>query len=241
MIKFFRKIRQRLLTENKFSKYLIYAIGEIILVVIGILIALQINSWNDHRVRKSEISSIYLSIKEELENDVMLLDKYLPIFNWKNANLEKIVREDISLDEWTKNDSLFRSFASFPDFEISQERFQLLKSKVDVDNETKNLNKRISDFYHIYTVDLNVKTSEANASYNRNISYWEENEEWLSLAYVDKDYSKLGEYAVGNHIFRNKMMWYRIVLWRLENALLEYQTEAKIVIEEISEYLSRAE
>ena len=49
MIKFFRKIRQRLLTENKFSKYLIYAIGEIILVVIGILIALQINNWNENR------------------------------------------------------------------------------------------------------------------------------------------------------------------------------------------------
>ena len=51
MIKFFRKIRQKMLTENKFSKYLIYAVGEIILVVIGILIALQLNSWNDHRVR----------------------------------------------------------------------------------------------------------------------------------------------------------------------------------------------
>ena len=47
MIKFFRKIRQRLLTENRFSKYLLYAIGEIILVVIGILIALQINNWNE--------------------------------------------------------------------------------------------------------------------------------------------------------------------------------------------------
>jgi hypothetical protein len=46
MIKFFRKIRQKMLTENKFSKYLIYAIGEIILVVFGILIALQINTWN---------------------------------------------------------------------------------------------------------------------------------------------------------------------------------------------------
>jgi uncharacterized membrane protein YgaE (UPF0421/DUF939 family) len=44
MIKFFRKIRKHLLAENKFSKYLIYAIGEIILVVIGILIALQINN-----------------------------------------------------------------------------------------------------------------------------------------------------------------------------------------------------
>jgi len=50
MIKFFRKIRQQLLTENKFSKYLLYAIGEIVLVVIGILIALQINNWNIERL-----------------------------------------------------------------------------------------------------------------------------------------------------------------------------------------------
>ena len=49
MIKFFRKIRQNLLMENKFSKYLVYAIGEIILVVVGILIALQVNNWNEER------------------------------------------------------------------------------------------------------------------------------------------------------------------------------------------------
>ena len=49
MIKFFRRIRQQLLTENKFGKYLKYAIGEIILVVIGILIAIQINTWNENK------------------------------------------------------------------------------------------------------------------------------------------------------------------------------------------------
>lgn len=47
MIKFFRKIRQDLLTKNNFSKYLLYALGEIVLVVIGILIALQLNNYND--------------------------------------------------------------------------------------------------------------------------------------------------------------------------------------------------
>jgi hypothetical protein len=52
MIKFFRKIRQQLLIENKFSKYLLYAIGEIVLVVIGILIALSINNWNEKRKLK---------------------------------------------------------------------------------------------------------------------------------------------------------------------------------------------
>jgi hypothetical protein len=58
MIKIFRKIRQRMLGENKFNKYLLYAIGEIILVVIGILFALQINTWNiehNNRVQEQQI------------------------------------------------------------------------------------------------------------------------------------------------------------------------------------------
>lgn len=53
MLKLFRKIRQSLLSENKYSKYLIYAIGEILLVVIGILIALQINNWNEDKKHKT--------------------------------------------------------------------------------------------------------------------------------------------------------------------------------------------
>ena len=52
MIKFFRKIRKNMIKENKVSKYMLYAIGEIILVVIGILIALQINNWNNVQKNK---------------------------------------------------------------------------------------------------------------------------------------------------------------------------------------------
>ena len=70
MLKFFRAIRQNLLSENKFNKYLIYAIGEIVLVVIGILIALSINSWNEEiKNKRSEIH--YLNrIANDLENDI---------------------------------------------------------------------------------------------------------------------------------------------------------------------------
>lgn len=74
MIKFFRKIRQRLLTENKFSKYLLYAIGEIILVVIGILIALQINNWNQDRIdtRKeiNHLKNILINLDDDLINQI---------------------------------------------------------------------------------------------------------------------------------------------------------------------------
>ena len=75
MIKFFRRIRQQLLTENKFSKYLIYAIGEIILVVIGILIALQINNWNENRKNRIAEADYYCRILEDLESNEKLIDE----------------------------------------------------------------------------------------------------------------------------------------------------------------------
>lgn len=73
MIKFFRKIRQRLLSENKFNKYLIYAVGEIILVVIGILIALQINNWNELNKKKQDERVLLVAVLENLELDSLSL------------------------------------------------------------------------------------------------------------------------------------------------------------------------
>ena len=70
MIKFFRKIRQRLLTENKFSKYLLYAIGEIVLVVIGILIALQINNWNQKKLEQVALTGYLNSISKNIKEDI---------------------------------------------------------------------------------------------------------------------------------------------------------------------------
>jgi len=76
MIKFFRRIRQQLLTENKFSKYLLYAIGEILLVVIGILIAIQINEWNrDRKLYQVELESYQLIITD-LKKDSTLFKTY---------------------------------------------------------------------------------------------------------------------------------------------------------------------
>ena len=74
MIKFFRHIRQKLLTENKFSRYLLYAIGEIILVVIGILLALQINNWNENRKAQKKEQELLLQLQSEFESNLKQLD-----------------------------------------------------------------------------------------------------------------------------------------------------------------------
>lgn len=69
-MKFFRLIRQRLLGEGKLSKYLPYALGEILLVVVGILIALQINNWNETRINSRLELNLLKSCLEGLEKDL---------------------------------------------------------------------------------------------------------------------------------------------------------------------------
>jgi hypothetical protein len=84
MIKFFRRIRQQLVSQNRFSKYMLYAIGEIVLVVIGILIALSINNWNQNRLASKKqqalLSALHLeftSNKEQLEEVVKVHERAL--------------------------------------------------------------------------------------------------------------------------------------------------------------------
>ena len=89
MIKFFRKIRQKMLTENKFSKYLLYAIGEIILVVIGILIALQVNNANEMRKSNLELDKINQNLIQEFESNQKALSSAMHQVKWtKNGGLE---------------------------------------------------------------------------------------------------------------------------------------------------------
>lgn len=74
MINFFRKIRKQLADDKKPLKYMRYAIGEIVLVVIGILIALQINNWNETQVLQHKVTAQLQNLSLGLENDLGMLN-----------------------------------------------------------------------------------------------------------------------------------------------------------------------
>ena len=76
MIKFFRQIRYNLMEQNKTSKYLKYAIGEIILVVIGILIALSINNWNENRKAEIKQQNLFTNLKTDFESRLLELKEF---------------------------------------------------------------------------------------------------------------------------------------------------------------------
>ncbi|MEH1008893.1 hypothetical protein VDP25_14200 [Winogradskyella sp. ECml5-4] len=117
MIKFFRKIRQNLLSENKFRKYLIYAIGEIILVVIGILIALQLNNYNDALNKNDFERKALLNLKLDFEYNQSELNKSI-------AELKEIKKNSFIILDNTGSkyqasfdiDSLLQSVGNVPKY-----------------------------------------------------------------------------------------------------------------------------
>ncbi len=91
MINFFRQIRQRLLADSKFSKYLLYAVGEILLVVIGILIALQINTWSEERKNRRLESNYLVNLRKELTFNIQLGNEQIVYNNFQIKNGELIL------------------------------------------------------------------------------------------------------------------------------------------------------
>jgi hypothetical protein len=102
MIKFFRHIRKDHMEKNKTTKYFKYAIGEIILVVIGILIALQINNWNENRKANVKVNTSLLALKSDLVQDTLLIHERIPSviqqYELNESLRARVVKPNATLD-----------------------------------------------------------------------------------------------------------------------------------------------
>jgi hypothetical protein len=112
MIKIFRKIRQKLLQQNKIGSYLKYAIGEILLVVIGIFIALQLNNWNEDRKAQQSETQFIENVKSDLKRDKEDLRRIADLANRKVQVFEQLQKELPGLYYSDKDqlDSLMREY-----------------------------------------------------------------------------------------------------------------------------------
>ncbi|MCR9290947.1 MAG: DUF6090 family protein [Bacteroidetes bacterium] len=135
MIKFFRKIRKKLLSENKFSKYLIYAIGEIVLVVIGILIALQINNWNEQN-KIDKIENTYLTrLSQDLEENITSWENLIKNEEKRFEGTKQFIKFSLNKNK----DSVLTIFPYFnivgrwDDLTVNQVTFEEMKSSGSLD------------------------------------------------------------------------------------------------------------
>jgi hypothetical protein len=157
------------MSENKTGKpalptgrYLKYAIGEIVLVVIGILIALQINNWNEIRKQKETTNSIYVIVKEDLINDISEIESFTKYYNeMRKPSFESVLNMNLTQEDWIKNPQYKTVLDGWKDFSINQRGFELLKNQSNLIINTKqNLASEISLFYNQHLVEIDVAIRE---------------------------------------------------------------------------------
>tara|TARA_R110000744_G_C19213501_1_gene546326 strand:- start:58 stop:843 length:786 start_codon:yes stop_codon:yes gene_type:complete len=197
-MKFFRKIRQKLLTESKFSKYLIYAVGEIILVVIGILIALAINNNNEENKNIEQEQVILKQLKTDYQANLLQLENKIEmrrkLISESLAVLD-ITSKDISISQ----DSLSTIFATFfmdPTFDpIENDLMNLENIKLIRNDSLKQLLSHWTSDFNAYSESEQIQhdhyiseiipfMKEVGIMRNANHVFWKAQE--LRMGFLDK-------------------------------------------------------
>lgn len=147
-MKFFRKIRQGLVAESKLGKYVIYALGEIILVVLGILIALRINNWNENQqLQKAELQTLK-SLHESIKINLNELDLILEAQVHRNRSLQEVLFTDVSNRELVYLDSLITTNVENFTFDPSTGIYNAIINSGKIEIITNDsLRNRISKLY----------------------------------------------------------------------------------------------
>jgi Family of unknown function (DUF6090) len=149
-MKIFRKIRQKLISENKVTSYILYAIGEILLVMIGILLALQVNNWNEERTQQRELKNILKTVSLDLQRDTLVASGIIKFYEENEKSSLRIINKEITIDNYKECPSCASLVSVYKPFTIQTKGFDLIKNFSN-QNTVKNdsLITNITQFYTI--------------------------------------------------------------------------------------------
>lgn len=242
MIKFFRRIRQNLLSENlpsgqagKFSKYMLYAIGEIVLVVIGILIALSINNWNEERKSNNTIKSVYAIIKSDLLSDIETIDKTLIDTKTNDSIFKLVINKDITSDDYKNCKPCITILYGFPDIKLKTRGLKLLEQNSTILNSYQDsLSINLFNFYSYFNTEIEAGVKEVWSDYDDNHYYFKNNKPWFTDYIEAKANLEFIEYALTSTDYMNRVNnFYNVFYGGYLGHLKKYKKYALFMIDDI--------
>ena len=226
--------------DNRPLKYMRYAIGEIILVVIGILIALQINTWNEQRKDKERTNRLLESVQKELLINIKETDESIAHYRSKDSLIFEVLNKKVTYDDYKSNYSLRIIIYNRNDVDIIEDAF---KNLIGFDSELpKELDSIVLKLKGVYGSE-----KEGILNYNKrvedmvtsNLKEIETNKKWFSdMSFFNNITDDMIEYQLNDSIYRNRVANYSMLGIRNHfNDIINYRKKALNLYEEISDYL----
>ena len=247
MIKFFRRVRQRLLTQNqpdlqagKFSKYLLYAIGEIILVVIGILIALQINNWNEERKSANNTKLLFEKTLEELKFNIEKANDRVSRFRYQNYVYHRIINKKATRDNYKLHGYAYL-LMSGKVVELSDDTFQkLLNSEEKLTQEQDALLSKLKRVYSNDKAEVDfLDTKLPEVIFDLHKKYKDEQPWYSDFISYDSISEAMIDYCLSDPEYVNDASYYYTIFpAQQNNSLKKFRNNALITYTELTSYLN---
>lgn len=234
MIKFFRHIRNNLINSGKTGKYLKYAIGEIILVVIGILIALQINNWNQNRLQNQVLININKIIVEDLKNDIADIDLILQSKREREVYFKKVLNGEMTREDYEKCQECKYLIVGSLDLSIEKRGYNLLNNFISAKISVDSLSIKIIQFYTKQLNELTIDNPVRGNDIENNINHWKDNYTWYSDFITQRESDGFIEYALNNPDYTNRVANFYLLNYTIYIPILEtFNIEAKSILNEL--------
>lgn len=250
MIKFFRTIRQKMLAESKFSKYLIYAMGEIILVVIGIFLAIQLNNLNENRKEGDKELSFLLRLKDDFDSDIDDLSRADSIAASRESTSKmalEIFYKSKTVEDILTTDSLFRS--NWSNIIVNRKTYdEMLNNSGIYILKNKKLRNQLTDYYTLiesyqqFIREMNSDSQQMKHDPNLNSHHFlvkEHGKPWFDIKKIDTTW--IGDFnsptLLALHSFYNHAQTNLNV--NRQGMLEEIIARSKILVGELKQELKR--
>lgn len=241
MISVFRKIRKQFFS-NKVSSYLVYAIGEIALVMIGILLALYVNNWNENRKLKSVINNTLSTISYDLEADTLSANNIIEFYKKNLEDSNRILNNEITPDNYMDCLNCFNLVTVYQPFAIQTKGFEQLKRLTDETNTQKDsLITDITRLYSVYTPIIDKNNDRMETIVMKNFYELEKFPWFIDLA-TNKLSKEVIEYYTTSDDYKKRVASHRMLaVGNHLGATQKYKEDAIELINRIKQRLDESQ
>lgn len=234
MIRFFRKTRIKLLIENKLAKYFIYAIGEVLIVIAGILIAIQINNWNQQRLAEIKINRLLLEIQNKLEDEIEYAREGIEYYNYKDTLLRrvkegKVKREEFNTEiSWSSPQYALSGYAN--GYSLNKNAYNnIVQISDQIPAKYDSLFMNLTLLYIDINDDVKERESKLLEKYYKYETFTIENHEFRSEAWQKKPLDdKVIDYYLHDPIYMN---W----VYEIHDDFMKHQKSLKEFVKHATE------
>lgn len=207
MIHFLRKLRREKTGKNGLGSYLLYAIGEIVLVVAGILIALSINNWNEERTHKKQLRNIFISLEEDIKNDLKNADEVLSYYADFKDEFIDLMEGSMTLESFKACRQCPYLVTGHRSFIIEVRGYEALK-EFNTGYEEDSLVNQVVQFYTTSIEDIYTNDQLIRESIAADLVKWRDQYDWFpDFARQVEDNDAYARYSVSSKEMRNMTAW----------------------------------